>query len=413
MCGQYGMSFRNYPVNLPHLVHYTQGSPFSGSHRPSSLRQSLPSRPEKAAPSWSQVLRLEKAGIIRHSLSSWSSPMHMVPKPDGTWQPCGDYRRLNFATKSDKYSLPYFLDLSLSCMDTSIFPSLFWSKATTRSPWRRRTSRRPPSSPPTASKYLFIPFGLTNDAQTFQHLMDRLLRHLPFVFTRKLQQNGLTINPAKCVFVVSSLKFLGHQVSVPGIVPLARHVTAIQEFPPPSDLKSLKRFLGMIIFFRQFLPSIPKVLQHLTDLLRGSPKVLLWSADATAAFTAHSLSHFCPSSFPPRSWSCNFFPCRCLWFTCRRSVAAVPAGWMVPFLKKSVADSGQIRDLRQRTAGGPVCHSTLSVSVGGPPISPPGGSQAAGHRYAPRIATLVRTSAASPLLHSWVHGRHPPHVGCS
>jgi hypothetical protein len=86
---------------------------------------------------------------------------------------------------------------------------------------------------------------------------------------------------------VSFLKFLGHQVSAACIVLLACHVTAIQEFPPPSDFKSLQRFLGMINFYRQFLPSIPKVLQYLTDLLRGSPKVLLWSADATAAaFTA-------------------------------------------------------------------------------------------------------------------------------
>jgi cleavage and polyadenylation specificity factor subunit 1 len=158
-------------------------------------------------------------------------------------------------------------------------------------------------------EYLFMPFGLTNAAQTFQRLMDRLFRHLPFVFTYLddhliasktleehlehlsqfftiLQENGLTINPSKCVFAASSLKFLGHQVSAAGIVPLARHVTAIQDFPPPSDLKGLQRFLGMVNFYRQFLPSIAQVLQPLTDLLRGNPKVLAWSAEAAAAFIA-------------------------------------------------------------------------------------------------------------------------------
>jgi len=88
------------------------------------------------------------------------------------------------------------------------------------------------------------------------------------------------------VFLVSSLSFLGHKVDAAGISPLQKHVTALQQFPPPSDLKQLQRFLGMINFYRRFLPGIAGILQPLTDLLRGNPKTLLWSGAAATAFVA-------------------------------------------------------------------------------------------------------------------------------
>jgi len=158
-------------------------------------------------------------------------------------------------------------------------------------------------------EYLFMPFGLKNAAQTFQRLMDRLFRHLPFVFVYLddiliashsdaehlnhlgqvfaiLQSNGLQLNPAKCVFASASLSFLGHKVDATGIAPLPKHVQALLDFPPPCDLKQLQRYLGMINFYRRFLPGIAGVLQPLTDLLRGSPKKLLWSDTAAAAFVA-------------------------------------------------------------------------------------------------------------------------------
>jgi hypothetical protein len=88
------------------------------------------------------------------------------------------------------------------------------------------------------------------------------------------------------VFAVPSLKFLGHMVDEAGITPLPWHVAAVQDCLTLTDIKQLQRFLGLINFYRRFLPAVARTLQPLTDLLKGSPKVLLWSPASDAAFVA-------------------------------------------------------------------------------------------------------------------------------
>jgi hypothetical protein len=81
--------------------------------------------PDKLCQAEAEFRVLEAAGIICRSDLPWSSPLHMVRKKDGSWRPCGDYRRLNLATTHDGYPLPSILDLSnklhgckfFSCID--------------------------------------------------------------------------------------------------------------------------------------------------------------------------------------------------------------------------------------------------------------------------------------------------------
>jgi hypothetical protein len=127
-------------------------------------------------------------------------------------------------------------------------------------------------------EFLRMPFGFKNAGMTFQCLMDRCLNGLPHIFVylydiliaspcmqshkqhvaevlNILQNNGLVINTAKCIFGVAAVDFLGHRVSSTGIKPLADRVVAIQAFPQPNTIKELQSFLGLVNFYRCFVPA--------------------------------------------------------------------------------------------------------------------------------------------------------------
>ena len=138
--------------------------------------------PDKLRIAKAEFRALEKAGIVRRSNSPWSSPLHMVPKQDGSWRPCGDYRRLNLATIHDRYPLPSLQDLSTKLHGCKFFSVIDLVKGYHQVPMD------PADIPKTAIltpfglfEYLFMPFGLMNAAQRFQRLMDRLFGLLPFV----------------------------------------------------------------------------------------------------------------------------------------------------------------------------------------------------------------------------------------
>jgi transposase InsO family protein len=153
-------------------------------------------------------------------------------------------------------------------------------------------------------------FGLRNAGNTFQRRMDRILSGLDFVFAylddiivasqsvsdhlqhlrvlfQRLQAAGLEINREKCVFGAAAVDFLGHHVSAAGTSPIASNVAAIQRHPQPTTVKELQGFLGVINFYRRFVPSAAKILRPLTDVLRGNPAQsarLEWLPVMAAAF---------------------------------------------------------------------------------------------------------------------------------
>jgi transposase InsO family protein len=79
----------------------------------------------------------------------------------------------------------------------------------------------------------------------------------------------LVINAEKCVFGVSKVEFLGHEVSAQGARPLSSHVAALQRHPPPTNIQQLQAFLGLVNFYRRFVKGAAGLLKPLTDCLRG------------------------------------------------------------------------------------------------------------------------------------------------
>jgi len=102
------------------------------------------------------------------------------------------------------------------------------------------------------------------------------VQHLEAVF-QLLSNNVLVINPDKCKFFKTEVEFLGHVVDQAGMRPLPCHVEAIHNFPPPTDIKALQRFLGLVNFYRGFVSGAALILKPLTDALAGDPKKLEWT----------------------------------------------------------------------------------------------------------------------------------------
>lgn len=316
--------FQSTPLTQTSAVQHTIAT---GDHRP------LRSRPYRVSASEREVIQnhvsdMLRKNIIQDSSSPWSSPVVLVKKKDNTWRFCVDYRRLNKITKKDVYPLPRIDDALDSLHNANYFSSIdmrsgYWQISVDEKD-REKTAFVTPDG---LYEFRVMPFGLCNAPATFERMMDSLLRGLRWttclcylddviIFSSTFDEHlsrltavlkifrdaRLQLNSKKCVFGNTEIKILGHVVRRQGISPDPEKLTAVSQFPPPTNQKALRSFLGLCSYFRRFIRGFAEISAPLHHLLKkGVP--FKWSECQQRAFhtlktaltTQPVLAHFNPS----------------------------------------------------------------------------------------------------------------------
>ena len=99
----------------------------------------------------------------------------------------------------------------------------------------------------------------------------------------RLIQAGLKLKPSKCLFVRKEVSYLGYMITPKGLKVSDQHVTAVKDFPAPSNVKEIRQFLGLSSFYRKFIPSFAKLAQPLHSLTKKNAH-FKWTEDCQQAF---------------------------------------------------------------------------------------------------------------------------------
>lgn len=108
---------------------------------------------------------------------------------------------------------------------------------------------------------------------------------------------------SKSTFAVSEVQFLGYLVTVNGLKPLPSRVDAVQNYKIPETVKELRRFLGMLNFYRRFIPKAAEHQSKLHALYSGNKRVITkiqWTPERIEAFQTckEQLAHATLLAYP-------------------------------------------------------------------------------------------------------------------
>ena len=168
-----------------------------------------------------------------------------------------------------------------------------------------------------------LPFGISSAPGYFQEIMDQLTSDLRGVavylddilvsganaeehlqnlraLLQRLQDKGLRCNLKNCTFAQPSVEYLGHTLSRNGISK-GRKVDVVVKMPPPTNVSTLRSFLGSVQFYSKFIHNFSTLTEPLTRLTRKDTP-WRWGGEEQAPFqrprdlsTDAVLAHFVPA----------------------------------------------------------------------------------------------------------------------
>ena len=248
--------------------------------------------------------------IIEPSKSPYSSPVVLVRKKDGSCRFCIDFRGLNKITVFDAEPIPNVEDLFVRLAHSRFFTKIDLAKGY----WQILVF--PEDRPKTAFathqglfQFIRMPFGLVSAPAVFARMMRMLhladlsaenffddilvhsaswsdhLHHVRNVLDR-LKSYGLTARPSKILAGFQSLEFLGHVVGSGVLRPDESKTEKILQVSTPTTKKQVRSLLGLLSFYRRYIPGFASVAAPLTDLTKEggrSCRSIHWTPDCASA----------------------------------------------------------------------------------------------------------------------------------